>query len=224
MKKGILFVIQVLLFPTPWIIRRSLLNFLPGFKIHKEARIGLSILLADQTIMEEGALITHFNLVNDIDCLYMKTFSKIGKSNWITGANSKSKMFRNSKRKCELILGTHTHITGQHHIDCTGGVYIDEFTTVAGVRSQILSHSVDVNLSKQLAGPVHIGKYCFIGTASIILMGAELPDYSILGAGAILNKKYSTPYQLYAGNPARMIKELNKENSKYFHRDHGHVG
>ena len=224
MKKGMLFVVQILLFPIPWIVRRRLLNFLPGFEIHKKARIGLSVLLADQTIMEEGALITHFTLVNSIDRLHMKSFSKMGKFNWITGANSKSKMFNDSKRKCELILGVHTHITGQHHIDCTGGVHIGEFTTLAGIRSQILSHSVDVTLSKQLAGPVRIGRYCFIGTASIILMGAELPDYSILGAGAILNKKYSEPYQLYAGNPARMIKELNKENAMYFHRDHGHVG
>ncbi|HSH51552.1 MAG TPA: acyltransferase [Bacteroidales bacterium] len=223
MKKGILILMQVLLLPFPWSIRKYLLNFLSGFSIHKRAKIGISIILADRVIMEEGALITHFNFVNKLDCLHMKTHSKIGRSNWVTGANSKAKMFSDSNRKCELILGKHTRITAKHHIDCTGGVYIGDFTTVAGIQSQILSHSVDIKLSKQVAGPVYIGKYCFIGTSSIILMGAQLPDYCVLGAGAVLNKKYEKSYQLYAGNPARMLKNLPQKKYKYFKREHGHV-
>lgn len=219
-----LILFQFLLFPFPWALRRPILNLIPGFRIHKKARVGLSVILAENTIMEEGSRITQFSFINNIDRFQMKAYSKIGRSNWITGANSNSKMFKDSERKCELIVGTHTRITGQHHIDCTGGVYINDYTTVAGIRSQILSHSVDVKQSKQIAGAVHIGKYCFIGTSSIILMGAKLPDCSVLGAGAVLNKQYDKPYHLYAGNPAKMLKEFDAENYQYFKRVHGHVG
>lgn len=224
MKKKILILVQVLLFPVPWLIRRFLLNLITGFNLHKKSNIGLSIVLADQVTLEKGALITHFTFVNNIDRLHMKPYSKIGKSNWITGANSKAKMFSDSEGICELILGLHTRITGQHHIDCTGGVYIGDFTTVAGIRSQILTHSIDMKLSKQVSGPVKIGDYCFVGTASIILMGAHLPDCSILGAGAVLNKSYDLPLHLYAGNPARAVKDLDREGYKYFKREQGHVG
>src|SRR5690606_3627506 len=160
--------------------RFHILNLIPGFNIEKSARIGYSIILADSLVMEKESLITNLNFVNSIDKIHLDPFSKIGRLNWVTGANSNSSMFRDPNRKCELILGTHARITGQHHLDCTGGIYIGDFTTIAGTRSQILTHSIDMKLSKQVANPVHIGKYCFVGTASIILKGAQLPDYSIL--------------------------------------------
>ena len=223
MNKIVLFIVQIFLFPFPWFIRRLLLNLIPGFRINKKAKIGLSILLADKVNMEYESKITHFTFVNTIDQLHMKSYSKIGKSNWITGAHKNSKMFQGINRRCELILGQHARITGQHHIDCTGGVYIGDFTTIAGIRSQILTHSIDIRICKQVAGTVVIGKYCFVGTAVIILMDAALPDYSVLGAGSVLNKKYIEPYHLYAGSPAKMRKKFVPENYLYFTRDHGHV-
>ena len=223
MKKSVIIILQIILFCFPWFLRRLVLNNLLGFEISKKAKIGNSIILANTFIMEEHAFITHFNFVNTIDCLHMKPHSGISKSNWITGANSNASMFSDSKRRCELIIGEHTRVTGQHHIDCTGGVYIGKYTTIAGIRSQILSHSVDVELSKQVAGPVNIGDYCFVGTSCIILMGSKLPDYCVLGAGAILNKKHEKSHSLYAGNPAKVIKGLDENNFEYFKRNHGHV-
>lgn len=223
MRKFSILIIQVLLFPFPWRIRRIILNFLPGFDIDRKARIGFSIVLSSDTVLEEGALIKHFNFVNTIDLLHMKQFSKIGRSNWITGANSKSNMFADFDRKCALVLGEHTRITAHHHIDCTGGVYIGSFTTMAGIRSQILTHSIDIKKSKQVSSPVYIGDYCFVGTASIILMGAKLPSNCVLGAGAVLNKYYETTNQLYAGNPAVGKKLLEQPKYTYFQRSHGHV-
>jgi len=224
MKKILSVVIQILLFPIPWTIRRAILNLLMNFKISKTARIGFSVILAEKLVMKEGALITHFTFVNNIDLLLLKSNSKIGKSNWVTGANTRSKMFEDSDRSCELILSEHARITDRHHIDCTGGVYIGGFTTLAGINSQILTHSIDIRLSKQVAGSVNIGSYCFIGTSSIILMGANLPDCCVLGAGAILNKKFEKTHSLYAGNPARPLKTFEKNQYSYFQRKQGHVG
>lgn len=213
----------MLLFPLPWFLRIHILNLIPGFKIEKSARIGYSLILAEILFMENESQISDFIFINNIDKVHLKPFSKVGKLNWLTGTNKYSNFFRDSNRKCELILGTHARITGQHHLDCTGGIYIGDFTTIAGTRSQILTHSIDLKLSKQVANPVHIGKYCFVGTATIILKGTQLPDYSILGAGAVLTKNFEDPYHLYAGNPARQVKKLEKDAYKYFKRDHGHV-
>ena len=49
-----------------------------------------------------------------------------------------------------------------------------------------------------------------------------LPDYSVLGAGAVLNKKYDERYKLYAGVPARPVKDIDR-NAKYFDRLSGFV-
>lgn len=223
MKKILKIVFQVLLFVFPWPLRRVILNFTFGYRIERKSKIGFSVVIAEKVHMRNGSKITHLTFINNIDKLDMDPHSKIGGRNWITGANTSAKMFNDSDRECILKLGEHTRITGQHHIDCTGGVYIKEFTTIAGLGSQILSHSIDVKISKQIAGPVQIGSYCFIGTSSIILMGAALPDYCILGAGAVLNKSHEIDHSLYAGNPARHVKKLSADY-KYFKRSDGHVG
>ena len=46
----------------------------------------------------------------------------------------------------------------------------------------------------------------FIGARAIILPGLHLCRYSVVGAGAVLTKN-TTDFGIYAGNPARFIKE-----------------
>src|SRR5688572_22579109 len=101
--------IQIFLFVTPWLLRRILLNFLFGYEIHKNARIGFSLVLPDNLIMEDGAMITSFTFVNNVDNCHLKEHSKIGNLNWITGTNTANRrIFQFSpNRLCELVLGCH---------------------------------------------------------------------------------------------------------------------
>ena len=122
----------------------------------------------------------------------------------------------------ELIIDSHACITERHVIDCTNCVRIAKFATVAGYRSQILTHSIELYRNRQESKPVSIGAYCFVGTGSILLGGSTLPDYTILGAGSLLNKAYSESYYLYAGNPAKPIKALPQDTG-YFRRATGAV-
>jgi len=192
-KKKLSAIFQVMILPLPWVIRRVLLNCIPDVKLSASSRIGFSIVLAKNIVLDEGAVITHLTFVNDVDRLHMKAHSKIGKSNWITGANSSARMFSDVERKCELVLGEHARITSKHHIDCTAGVYIGAFTTIAGLGTRILTHSIDIQSSRQTCNPVCIGEYCFVGTDAILLMGSSLPDCCVLGAGSVLNKEFSDP-------------------------------
>jgi acetyltransferase-like isoleucine patch superfamily enzyme len=224
MKKYTIIFIQFACFIFPWFIRRKLLNLLLNIKIHKTAHVGYSIILARSGYMHKSSKIMNFTFVNELDNFIMNEHSKIGKNNWITGSSSELKKgyAASPNRKCEFILGIHSRITTEHHFDCNGGVYIDDFTTIAGKGSQILTHGIDIVENIQKADSVKIGKYCFVGTKSLFLMGSSLPSYSLLAAGSVVSKSNTEPYSVYAGVPAKKVKTLPKE-SKYFHRTHGNV-
>lgn len=217
------FTITILLLAFPWSIRRWLLCKIFGYQIDKTARIGLSIILPKKLIMGKGASIGHLSLCKGADLLEMQDFSCIGNLNWITGLSTieGSDFFKNDvMRKSELTLGVHSAITNRHLIDCTDSVSIGEFTTFAGFRSQILTHSIDIRENRQVSEPVSIGRYCFIGTGSIFIKGSAMPDYAVLGAGSLVNKKHTSEYTLYGGVPARILKELPKDYA-YFNRSTG---
>ncbi|WP_341659358.1 acyltransferase [Vibrio sp.] len=56
--------------------------------------------------------------------------------------------------------------------------------------------------------PVHIGNDCWIGARAIILPGVSITDRVIVGAGSVVTKSISES-GIYAGNPAKKIKELD---------------
>lgn len=60
--------IQIMLFIFPWKIRRSLLCKIFGFQIDKTAKIGLSIILARELILEENSNIGSLVICKGIDC------------------------------------------------------------------------------------------------------------------------------------------------------------
>jgi hypothetical protein len=216
--------LAALLLILPWPLRRVVLNTIFGYKIHNTARIGLSIICPDRLEMDPGARIGSLTVCKGISLLRMGEKSSIGSLNWITGFPAGDSTFFGSDvgRRPELILGAEAAVTGRHYIDCTNSVQIGRFATFAGARSQILTHSIDLRECRQSSKPVTIGEYCFVGTACVILPGSTLPDYSVLGASSMLNKEYSEPYFLYAGNPAKAIKPLPKDTA-YFNRLAGFV-
>jgi carbonic anhydrase/acetyltransferase-like protein (isoleucine patch superfamily) len=63
-----------------------------------------------------------------------------------------------------------------------------------------------------------IGDYCFIGTNAVVLMGAEIGDHSVVGAGCVVPEFMKIPpYSLVVGVPAKIVgssKKLLKEKAK----------
>jgi acetyltransferase-like isoleucine patch superfamily enzyme len=93
---------------------------------------------------------------------------------------------------------------------------------VAGARSQILTHAIDFKRNRQVSAPVRIGRYCFVGTACVVLKGARLPECSVLAAGSTLARAYDETFTLYSGVPALPVKALDRD-AEYFRRTRGHV-
>jgi acetyltransferase-like isoleucine patch superfamily enzyme len=217
-------VLQLLFIFLPWRIRRPLLRYFLNFDIDKSAHIGLSLVIQSNLRMDAESRIGHLNVVKGLSLLHMHERSSIGKLNWISGyAISEKKHFGHVKnRSPELILKEHAAITNRHLIDCTDRVHIGKYTTLAGFRSQILTHSIDLYRSIQDCSPVYIGDYCFIGTACVLLNGSKLPNYSVLGACALLNSQHEDEFTLYGGVPAKPLATLGRE-TQYFQRETGFV-
>ena len=209
------------LFPMP--IKIFAYKIIFGYKIQENCRIGMSIILVNELVMYRGSRIGNFNLIKRIDRVVLNEEAGIGTLNVITGFSLKNFIhFQGISRKPELLMGKHSSITTRHYIDCNDCISIGEYTTVAGIRSTLLSHTIDVTSARQSTAPITIGSYCFLGTGVIILPGSSLPNYSVLGAGSLLNTSYSHEYTLYAGVPARELKKMASE-SYYFSRHKGYV-
>ena len=212
--------LQALLIFIPWKVRRLILTRFWGYKIHPKARIGFSYIYPKHLVMEEGATIGHLNVAIYLELIYMEKDCTICQRNWITGfpLKDKTKFQRFPDRRPFLIMKKDSAITKQHLVDCTDIVTIDELTSIAGYGTQILSHSTSLEYNDAGCAPITIGHHCFIGTRSIILPGSILPNHSVLGAGAVLNKQFKDEFALYAGTPARFVKKENKTKA-FFSRE-----
>lgn len=208
----------------PWPLRRFCLVSIFRYEIHPTAKIGFSWILPRFLKMAPYSRIGHLNLCKGLECLILGEKSTIGRLNWITGFPlTTSQHFQSDlNRQPTLVLGDHSAVTNRHILDCTNTVTVGRYATVAGFRSQILTHSIDLSVCEQRSHPVYIGDYCFVGTGVIILGGSCLPDRSVLAAGSVLAKPYQDQSTLYAGTPARPIKLLDTSGG-YFTRDKGFV-
>jgi acetyltransferase-like isoleucine patch superfamily enzyme len=107
------------------------------------------------------------------------------------------------------------------YIQAINPIYIGDYTQIANSVG-IISANHDLHDTRiHLEGkPIIIGSYCWIGMGAIILPEVEIGDFTIVGAGSIVTKSFADGYCVIAGNPAQIIKILDKENcNKYRSKD-----
>ena len=96
------------------------------------------------------------------------------------------------------------------YIQAYGEIVIGDYTQIAsnvGIISA--NHELhDTRISKP--SKVLIGKYGWIGMNSCILPGVTLGDFTVVGAGSVVTKSFPEGYCLIAGNPAKIVKKLDK--------------
>jgi acetyltransferase-like isoleucine patch superfamily enzyme len=209
----------------PWPLKRLLLQGVYGYELNPSARIGLSWIYPRRLRMAAGSRIDSLCVAVNLDAIELGEKASIGRGNWITGfptGTGSPHFAHQQERRAELLLGAHAAITKHHHIDATNRISIGPFTTIAGYRSQLLSHAIDLQHNRQHSEPITIGGHCFVGTSCVILGGSVLPHHCVLGALSLLNKPQVEPWSLYAGQPARRLKAIDS-SAAYFSRTRGFV-
>jgi acetyltransferase-like isoleucine patch superfamily enzyme len=97
------------------------------------------------------------------------------------------------------------------YIQGSGRLYIGDYSRI-GANCGLLSGNHDLydhRIRTQLT--TIIGKYCWVGMNSIILPGVELGDFTKVAAGSVVTKSFKEGYCVIGGNPAKIIKYLEKD-------------
>lgn len=96
------------------------------------------------------------------------------------------------------------------YINAANGVHIGSYTNL-GPQVGIISANHDFinNEAQVAASPIHIGDFCWLGMGAKVLPGVRLGPFTIVGAGAIVTRPFEEGYCVLAGNPAKIIRQLD---------------
>jgi acetyltransferase-like isoleucine patch superfamily enzyme len=92
-----------------------------------------------------------------------------------------------------------------------GRIYIGSGTWIAPNVGIITTNHDPAYPSRHLpARDVRIGNNCWIGMNAVLLPGVELADGTVVGAGAVVTRSFLEGSCVIAGNPARLIRNIDK--------------
>lgn len=200
--------------------KNRLLSRIPGWSIHDTARLAPIVILNVRELVIGGkASVAIGCFIRNVDRVELGYCSRIGPGNSINSGPDLTRYV--SKPRSYMELGDHGIVTWRHYIDCSGGFSMESFSILAGRQSVVLTHSVDIWSAVSRISPVHIGRYCFIGTNCRIMPGATIGDKIVVGAGSVVAGDLSQSESLYAGAPAIVRRSL--AGAAYFRRKSGPV-
>lgn len=107
-------------------------------------------------------------------------------------------------------IGNRVFIGEYCQFNCITKITIGDDTMIAANTTIVdVSHGIEkrstINKQPSFGQEIVIGSDVWIGARSIILKGVHIGDGSVIGAGSLVNKSIP-PYQIWAGSPARFIR------------------
>ncbi|PJE48064.1 MAG: acyltransferase [Sediminibacterium sp.] len=114
-------------------------------------------------------------------------------------------------KNIKIGIGTAPGLSPGCYIQGGGKIFIGDYTIVAPNVGIISANHSLYDYTKHESKEVYIGRYCWIGMNSVIMPGVVLGDHTIVAAGAIVTKKFEEGYCVLAGNPAKIIKLIDKK-------------
>jgi acetyltransferase-like isoleucine patch superfamily enzyme len=200
----------------PMSLKRLVARWVYGWEIHPTAYIGPSVLTVRHLSMGAGASIGGRNTITNVNRLLMGEGASIGSGNMVKGWWDHPTQPL-SERDPSLVLGDHAQIASYHYIDCVDTLELGPHAAIAGFRSTVLTHSIDLVRDKYVVGPVILGECAAVMSGCMLLAGTRVPPRSIVAAGSVVDTKLSAELTLYRGNPAVAVREL-PERLGYFQR------
>jgi len=207
MRKVFSLLVQILGLLLPRGAKRRLFGFALGWTIGERTKIGCSIILCANVCIGSNSRIGHFNIFRGLKILEIGNETEILNFNHFMAR-------KDAEWPCTLSLGSNSLITSHHFFDCGGRIRIGNYCCVGGRDSQFWTHLLALGPSgtrqiewRELA----IADRCYIG-ARATLVHCKIPSDSVVGAGAVVAKDFSTevPGLLLAGNPAEVRKRFDK--------------
>lgn len=193
---------------------KNKLSSLVGFSVDASASVGPVLFLnVTHLSVGAGARIGPFSVVRDMRLVHLGVNARLGQWNWISSAPA----FWQADASGQLHIQEGASVTSRHYLDCSGGISIGEFATVAGVRSTFISHGIDLSKNIQRCAPIAVGAFSIVGSNTKVVPGAHVPHHSLVAMGAVVAAGLEQAYGLYAGSPARLRKNLDQD-SAYFTR------
>jgi acetyltransferase-like isoleucine patch superfamily enzyme len=113
-------------------------------------------------------------------------------------------------RPNEVTIGNNVVVMNGCLMMSAGTITIDDDVRIAA-NTQLISNNHDpYNRDVITCKPVHICKGAWVGAGSTILPGVTVGKYAIVGASSVVTKDVPD-YAVAVGNPARVIKYLDKD-------------
>lgn len=112
-----------------------------------------------------------------------------------------------------VTVGYHTDISVSKHVEIGDDTVIAKDCFIADTDGHPISpkrRRLHDSIRKSEVSPVVIGKNVWIGTGCYILKGVNVGDNSIIAANSVVTKDVPSNV-IVAGNPAKVVKELNDD-------------
>lgn len=110
------------------------------------------------------------------------------------------------------------------YIQGIGKIHIGDYTQISANVGIITANHDLYDSRKHMPDSVVIGKYSWIGMNAMILPGVVLGDFTIVGAGSVVTKSFADGYCVIGGNPAKVIKILDKDRCVPFKNEYEYFG
>jgi acetyltransferase-like isoleucine patch superfamily enzyme len=174
-----------------------------GYKFGAGSRIGFSWLDVDSIVAGQNVVIGHFNQLRGPFSVKMADYSKIGHNNVISRGP-----IGVTVGASELSMGIWSAITARHRLDMCCSVTLGDYSTIAGLSTQIWTHGY-IHAQKgldryRIDAPVIIGDNVSIGSMCLLTMGVSIASGVTVGGGTSVSKDLDEP-GLYVSAPIRKL-------------------
>ena len=121
---------------------------------------------------------------------------------------------RNSEVRGRVVIGKGARVG--HRPNCViqgrGKLFVGDYVGIGPNCVIISAHHASLNQDDVVRKETIIGDYCWLASSSVILAGVTLGPRTIVGAGSVVTRSFDEGFCVIAGNPAKIIKKLDKDS------------